>query len=222
MASLILTIEGQTIRTVRLLEGETLVGRDPECSLVLERPGVSKHHAVVICRGDAAAILRDLESTNGTMVNGQRVSVTPLTQGDVIKISDVEMEYVPMVLPDAEELPAPPHHEDESQAGGAPTAPGDLRAITRAGPRIGGPAGASWVGDAVAFTIAARGREIQAFISADALLSHFDVLVYGPDGPTRAVEAYEENYVSINVVAYKLFEESGREPIRIRNSDFEA
>ncbi|WP_213956609.1 MULTISPECIES: FHA domain-containing protein [unclassified Variovorax] len=217
---MILTIEGQPFRTVRLLEGETLVGRDPECNLVLERAAVSKHHAVIVCRGDGAALLRDLESRNGTLVNGKATSVTPLTSGDIIKIADVEMEYVPRVLPDAEELPQPPREEDT--AAGATTGPGELHPLVRTQPRIGGPGGATWAGDAVAFTIAARGRDIQAFISADALLVHFDVLVYGPDGPTRAVEAYEENYVAINVVAWKIFDETGREPIRIRNSDFEA
>ena len=219
MASLILTLEGQPSRTVRLLEGETLVGRDADCNLVLDRPATSKHHAAIICRGDGAAFLRDLESRNSTFVNGQRVSVTPLTSGDVIKIADVEMEYVPKVLPDAEELPQPPRAEPVDAA---TTAPGDLPMSARVQQRIGGPQGPSWAGDAVAFTIAARGRDIQAFISADALLAHFDVLVYGPDGPARAVQAYEENYVAINVVAWKIFDETGREPIRIRNSDFEA
>ncbi|MEJ8853342.1 FHA domain-containing protein [Variovorax robiniae] len=220
MASLILTIEGQPFRIVRLLDGETLVGRDEECNLILDRPAVSKHHAVFVCRGDGAAVLRDLESRNGTRVNGQAISVTPLTSGDIIKIADVEMEYVPKVLPDAETLPEPPRAEASEFS--AATVPGDLQTLGRAQQRIGGPEGPSWVGDAVAFTIAARGRDIQAYISADALLAHFDVLVYGPDGPERAVKAYEENYVAINVVAWKIFEETGREPIRVRNSDFEA
>ncbi|MEJ8847878.1 FHA domain-containing protein [Variovorax rhizosphaerae] len=220
MASLILTIDGQPLRTVRLLEGETLIGRDLDCNLVLELPAVSKHHAVIICRGDAAAVLRDLESTNGTLVNGKAVSVTPLTLGDIVKIADIEMQYVPRVLPEAEDLPQPPPAELVEDD--AATQPAALQSLGRATQRIGGPAGASWVGDAVAFTIAARGRDVQAFISADALLAHFDVLVYGADGAMRAVQGYEENHVAINVVAWKIFDETGREPIRIRNSDFEA
>jgi hypothetical protein len=134
------------------------------------------------------------------------------------------MEFVQKDLFGADELPAStgipeaPPLASETVAGALEPAPASRNGRDS---RVGGAAGPSWTGDAVSFCIMAQGREVQAYITADALLTHFSVLVYGPDGPARAVAAYEENYVSINVVAWKRFAETGREPIRIRTSDFE-
>ena len=59
------------------------VGRLPNCSLILTDENVSRTHAVIE-RGPGGWVLRDLGSTNGTTVNGSRVSEAQLQSGDYI------------------------------------------------------------------------------------------------------------------------------------------
>jgi pSer/pThr/pTyr-binding forkhead associated (FHA) protein len=60
----------------------TIVGRQPEhCDIVLERKSVSKIHCV-IAKTDGLLFVRDLDSTNGTKVNGQRIIRGALLPGD--------------------------------------------------------------------------------------------------------------------------------------------
>jgi DNA-binding winged helix-turn-helix (wHTH) protein len=65
-----------------LTDGEHIAGRDAECSLVIDGTTVSRRHArITVARG--AATIEDLDSTNGTYVNGTRISApTPLVPGD--------------------------------------------------------------------------------------------------------------------------------------------
>lgn len=65
-------------------EGEVLrvsgprfvIGRDDDCDLVLDDPKVSKHHAAISLQGPRP-VLEDLESSNGTFVNGRKVQPPP-------------------------------------------------------------------------------------------------------------------------------------------------
>lgn len=60
----------------------TVVGRQPEhCDLVLERQSVSKMHCILV-KTDGLLFVRDLSSTNGTKVNGQRIIRGALLPGD--------------------------------------------------------------------------------------------------------------------------------------------
>lgn len=60
----------------------TLVGRQKDqCDLVLERSSISKMHCLIV-RTDGLLFIRDLGSTNGTKVNGQRVLRGALLPGD--------------------------------------------------------------------------------------------------------------------------------------------
>src|SRR3954468_3563926 len=78
------------------LKGDQLVlGRLPECDVVLGFQGVSKRHARIY-RSDAQYYLEDLRSLNGTKVNDVGVQPgkdRPLRQGDRINICDVEFIY---------------------------------------------------------------------------------------------------------------------------------
>ena len=63
----------------------TIVGRAPKlCDLVLDHPSVSKTHCV-IARTDGLLFFRDLSSTNGTRVNGQRAVRGALLPNDVLQ-----------------------------------------------------------------------------------------------------------------------------------------
>jgi DNA-binding CsgD family transcriptional regulator len=71
---------------VRLQQGENLIGRTSSGVVALEDDGVSRRHAKVQVSLDGMATLFDLESTNGTFVNGARISRIGLREGDRIQI----------------------------------------------------------------------------------------------------------------------------------------
>jgi pSer/pThr/pTyr-binding forkhead associated (FHA) protein len=75
-----------------LAEGLTRIGRLPDNDIVIDHPGASSHHASVF-RADGKFILEDLQSTNGTFVNGQRVSRCTLQHGDVIGIGQHQLAF---------------------------------------------------------------------------------------------------------------------------------
>jgi len=60
------------------------LGRDPECDFVLRDDGVSRIHAEVIRHGPESVIIRDMGSTNGISVGGQRIKEAILNKGDKV------------------------------------------------------------------------------------------------------------------------------------------
>lgn len=63
-----------------------VLGRAPDCGVVIADRQASRHHAE-ICRQEEGLVLRDLGSTNGTRLNGQRLSTPALLRnGDVVEI----------------------------------------------------------------------------------------------------------------------------------------
>jgi len=77
-----LGIEGQT----------TVIGRSSECDIVLGDPNVSRRHAEIRRLGRGYSLV-DLGSTNGTEVNGQRVTETSLMNGDVIGVGTTQITF---------------------------------------------------------------------------------------------------------------------------------
>jgi len=219
MPTLIVTKNGVALRNVRLLEGEFRIGRSMRNHLVLPSTTVSKTHAVLTRLGKFVT-LHDLHSTNGTLVNGDDVALRPLLDRDVIQICNYEMMYLDRDIASAEviEDPQPEPVEQVMETERAPLEP--RRDIDASGHRIGGSRGARWVGNGVAFALPAQGREIEALITDDALAAHFGAYVHASDGASRAVSAYEENYVAINVAAWSRYDATRREPIIVRSSDF--
>jgi pSer/pThr/pTyr-binding forkhead associated (FHA) protein len=63
------------------------IGRGPECELVLRDSRVSRRHARLTAR-DGVLVLTDLGSTNGTRVNGHRVTEVVLGAGDRILLGE--------------------------------------------------------------------------------------------------------------------------------------
>jgi hypothetical protein len=68
-------------------DADLLVGRDSRCDIVLEDVTVSRRHARLICR-DGSWLVQDLDSTNGTAVNGVAVGRCELRRGDRLSIGD--------------------------------------------------------------------------------------------------------------------------------------
>src|SRR4051812_3268352 len=68
------------------------IGRLPECDVVLTDPNVSRRHAE-IRRQDGQIVVVDLDSTNGTRVNGTGVRQQPLADGDVITVGTATLRF---------------------------------------------------------------------------------------------------------------------------------
>ncbi|HET9931048.1 MAG TPA: FHA domain-containing protein [Polyangiaceae bacterium] len=72
--------------------GETLLGRSPYCTIVLDDPRVSRQHAAIRMTAEGLSI-QDLGSRNGTLVNGQKLRGSLVLQaGDVVQLGAQEIE----------------------------------------------------------------------------------------------------------------------------------
>ena len=72
---------------------ETILGRHPECHVVLDSGAVSRQHAKIV-RDANRYLLEDLKSRNGTFINGRLISEpTSLQDADVIRICDLELSF---------------------------------------------------------------------------------------------------------------------------------
>lgn len=93
MAKLIISLENKFIREQSLDDiAHTTIGRRKSNVIVIENLAVSGEHAVIISM-DGNYFLEDLDSTNGTHVNGKRVKRHVLQDGDVIEIGKYRMKF---------------------------------------------------------------------------------------------------------------------------------
>jgi serine phosphatase RsbU (regulator of sigma subunit) len=78
---------------VQLGEGETTIGRHPECTVVVDAAAVSRFHAKVVGESDQFTV-HDMGSRNGTFLNGEKLLAPhTLREGDRITISDIEFTF---------------------------------------------------------------------------------------------------------------------------------
>jgi serine/threonine protein kinase len=90
----LVVLEGPHAGTIFALSAEkTTLGRHPTCNIVIDRLAVSRLHAVIVRQRDGL-YLEDMESRNGTSVNGQLIrSRVKLRNHDRIRICDVSFEF---------------------------------------------------------------------------------------------------------------------------------
>lgn len=93
MAKLVITLDGATINELSLDQPRFTLGRASSNDIHLEDGTVSGKHAVFHVLGKEVFV-EDLESTNGTLVNGQRVHRRQLRHGDVLRIGQHELRFV--------------------------------------------------------------------------------------------------------------------------------
>ena len=75
-----------------MLSRRTRIGRASGCELQIDSGSVSRHHALVVV-GPREAIIEDLNSTNGVLVNGRKVTRQPLSDGDAVTIGEIQFRY---------------------------------------------------------------------------------------------------------------------------------
>jgi pSer/pThr/pTyr-binding forkhead associated (FHA) protein len=134
MPKMIVSIDGVVIKEVQLTKDRTTLGRRPYNDIVIDNLAVSGEHAVLQMSA-AEVYLEDLNSTNGTYVNGKAVKKQLLQNNDTVEIGKYKIKYINEVAgPTFEKtmiikagtlppMPAAPAHA------ATPTQAGDLGAV---------------------------------------------------------------------------------------------
>ncbi len=93
MPKMIVSIDGVVIKEVQLTKDRTTLGRRPYNDIVIDNLAVSGEHAVMQMSG-TDVFLEDLNSTNGTYVNGKAIKKQQLQNGDTIEIGKYKIKFV--------------------------------------------------------------------------------------------------------------------------------
>jgi pSer/pThr/pTyr-binding forkhead associated (FHA) protein len=92
---LVVTQGSQTGQSAALADGVILIGRGADCQIILNDDYVSTRHARVV-NGENGIYLEDLGSTNGSYVNGQRITApTTITMSDTVRIGKTILKLEP-------------------------------------------------------------------------------------------------------------------------------
>ena len=92
MPKIAITLDGELTKQVSLTKNRTTLGRRPNNDVVLEDLAVSGRHACLIQQGQQVTI-EDLDSTNGTYVNGRSVKKQLLQENDAIEIGHFKINF---------------------------------------------------------------------------------------------------------------------------------
>jgi pSer/pThr/pTyr-binding forkhead associated (FHA) protein len=91
MAKLVLLSEGLTGRSHELVAEKTTIGRVEENTFQIADPSVSSRHCEILLRG-AEVVVKDLNSTNGSFIEGQQISAeTVLKPGQILRLGHIQM-----------------------------------------------------------------------------------------------------------------------------------
>jgi pSer/pThr/pTyr-binding forkhead associated (FHA) protein len=93
MAKLILSMDGLVLNEIALAKERTTIGRKPHNDIQIDNLAISGEHAVILTLLQDS-FLEDLNSTNGTFVNGQAIKRHFLQTGDVIELGKYRIKYV--------------------------------------------------------------------------------------------------------------------------------
>ena len=93
MAKLIVSIDGVVIREIELTKERTSIGRRPYNDVVIDNLAVSGEHAVLQVSG-TDYFVEDLNSTNGSYLNGKALKRERLNTGDIVEIGKYKIKFV--------------------------------------------------------------------------------------------------------------------------------
>jgi|SRR5688572_3378158 pSer/pThr/pTyr-binding forkhead associated (FHA) protein len=135
MPKMIVSIDGVVIKEVQLTKDRTTLGRRPYNDIVIDNLAVSGEHAILQMTGNEV-YLEDLNSTNGTYVNGKAVKKQLLQNSDTVEIGKYKIKYInevagptfekTMILKAGAVMPPPPARTD---AAAAPAQNADLSGV---------------------------------------------------------------------------------------------
>ncbi len=92
--------DGQESERFDLVEGDTTIGRHPDCTIVVDAGAVSRYHAKVVGKSNQY-VVEDSNSRNGTFLNGQLLTgPQQLREGDRLRISEVELVFREDAIPE--------------------------------------------------------------------------------------------------------------------------
>ncbi len=118
----ILAEDGTSVRRFHLVPGEHLVGSGPEAAVHVEALGVSRRHARIDVLADGGAVVRDLQSKNGTFVGGKRIGEAAVCGFTMVTFGSVQAVLQPadpertQVLLGSGEIPLPsPEREGKGE-----------------------------------------------------------------------------------------------------------
>lgn len=93
MARLVLSLDGQVLAEYNMNKERYTIGRLPDNDIRIDNPAVSGHHSLIInILNDS--FLEDLNSTNGTYVNGKLIKKHALQHGDVVTVGHHQLRFV--------------------------------------------------------------------------------------------------------------------------------
>ncbi|AMM25358.1 FHA domain-containing protein [Variovorax sp. PAMC 28711] len=93
MAKVVLITSDGRVKQIELAQPTTTIGRADRSDIVIRGPMVSRVHAIVSIENGVYSV-RDLDSSNGTFVNGVKVQRQLLHHQDVIRIGDCELRFL--------------------------------------------------------------------------------------------------------------------------------
>ncbi len=102
MAKLVILNQGMTGRTFDLIVERTTVGRVEDNTFQISDGSVSSHHAEILLRG-TEIVVKDLNSTNGTFIGGEKITESVLKPGQILRMGQVEIR-----IDDGSPVTAPP------------------------------------------------------------------------------------------------------------------
>ncbi|TXI15510.1 MAG: FHA domain-containing protein [Roseateles sp.] len=92
MGKLVVSLDGVVIKEVQITKDKTTLGRRPYNDIVIDNLAVSGEHAVLQMVG-ADVFIEDLNSTNGTYINGKAIKKQLLADGDVVEIGKYKIKF---------------------------------------------------------------------------------------------------------------------------------
>ena len=92
----------------------TTVGRVEDNAFQIADPSVSSHHCEILLKG-ADVVIRDLNSTNGSFINGERITESVLKPGQTLRLGQIELR-----IDDGSPMPAPSPSKPASASAPAP------------------------------------------------------------------------------------------------------
>ncbi len=93
MAKLVLSLDGVVIKEVQLTKDRTSLGRRPYNDIVIDNLAVSGEHAVLQMIG-SEVFIEDLNSTNGTYINGKAIKKQQLRPNDVVEVGKYKIKFL--------------------------------------------------------------------------------------------------------------------------------